>query len=73
MKKNPPLRFVKLQIINEIANHSLDLLDREKAGKITSAEFLSQSFPANAIQTIDKAIAKSIELFNSKESSNENW
>jgi len=72
MKKNPPLRFVKSQIINEIANHSLKLLDLEKAGKITSAEFLSQSFPANAIQTIDKAITNAIDLFNSKESNNEN-
>jgi hypothetical protein len=72
MKKNPPLRFVKSQIINEIANHSLKLLDLEKAGKINSAEFLAQSFPANAIQTIDKAIANAIDLFNSKESNNEN-
>lgn len=72
MKKNPPLRFVKSQIINEIANHSLKLLDLEKAGKINSAEFLAQSFPANSMQTIDKAIANAIDLFNSKESNNEN-
>jgi hypothetical protein len=72
MKKNPPLRFVKSQIINSIANHNITLMELEKAGKINTSEFLAQSFPANAIQTIDNAIANSINLFNSKECSNEN-
>ena len=72
MKKNPPIRFVKSQIINSIANHNITLIELEKAGKINSTEFLAQSFPANAIQTIDNAIANSIDLFNSKELSNEN-
>jgi len=72
MKKNPPIRFVKSQIINSIANHNITLIELEKAGKINSTEFLAQSFPANAIQTIDNAIANSINLFNSKELSNEN-
>ena len=72
MKKNPPIRFVKSQIINSIANHNITLIELEKAGKINSTEFLAQSFPANAIQTIDNAIANSIDLFNSEELSNEN-
>jgi len=72
MKKNPPIRFVKSQILNGIVNHNVDLMELELAGKISQSEFLAQSFPANAIQTIDNAIANSIELFNSKESSNEN-
>ena len=72
MKKNPPIRFVKSQIINSIANHNITLIELEKAGKINSTEFLAQSFPANSMQTIDNAIANSIDLFNSKELSNEN-
>ena len=72
MKKNPPIRFVKSEIINSIANHNITLIELEKAGKINSTEFLAQSFPANAIQTIDNAIANSIDLFNSEELSNEN-
>jgi len=72
MKKNPPLRFVKSQIINSIANHNITLIELEKAGKINSSEFLSQSFPANAMQTIDNAIANAIELFNSEDRANEN-
>lgn len=72
MKKNPPIRFVKSQIINSIANHNITLIELEKAGKINSTEFLAQSFPANSIQTIDNAIANSIDLFNSEELSNEN-
>jgi hypothetical protein len=72
MKKNPPLRFVKSQIIHSIANHNITLIELEKAGKINASEFLAQSFPASSMQTIDNAIKDSIELFNSKESSNEN-
>lgn len=72
MKKNPPLRFVKSQIINEIANHSINLLELEKTGQINSSEFLAKSFPADAIQTIDKAIATAIDLFNTEELANEN-
>ncbi len=72
MKKNPPIRFVKSQIINSIANHNITLIELEKAGKINQSEFLAQSFPANSMQTIDNAIANSIDLFNSKELSNEN-
>ena len=72
MKKNPPIRFVKSEIINSIANHNITLIELEKAGKINSTEFLAQSFPANSMQTIDNAIANATELFNSKELSNEN-
>ena len=72
MKKNPPIRFVKSQIINSIANHNITLIELEKAGKINSTEFLAQSFPATSMQTIDNAIANSIDLFNSEELSNEN-
>ena len=72
MKQNPPIRFVKSQILNGIVNHNVDLMELERAGKISQSEFLAQSFPANAIQTIDNAIANSIDLFNSKELSNEN-
>jgi hypothetical protein len=72
MKKNPPIRFVKSQIINSIANHNITLIELEKAGKINSTEFLAQSFPANSMQTINNAIANSIDLFNSEELSNEN-
>jgi len=72
MKQNPPIRFVKSQILNGIVNHNVDLMELERAGKISQSEFLAQSFPANAIQTIDNAIANSIDLFNSEELSNEN-
>ena len=72
MKKNPPITFVKSQIINSIANHNITLIELEKAGKINSTEFLAQSFPANSMQTIDNAIANAIELFNSQDETNEN-
>ena len=71
--KNPPISFVKSQIVNAIANHTLELLEREKSGEIDNQHFLACSFPANAIKTIDKAIANSIELFNSEDATNENW
>ena len=35
MKKNPPIRFVKSQILNGIVNHNVDLMELEKAGKIS--------------------------------------
>lgn len=72
MKKNPPIRFVKSQILNGIVNHNTDLLELEMAGKISHPEFLAQSFPASAMQTIDSAIANSIELFNTEDEINEN-
>ena len=70
MKKNPPIRFVKSQILNCIVNHNVDLMELEKAGKINQSEFLAQSFPANAMQTIDSAIATAIDLFNTDEPAN---
>jgi hypothetical protein len=72
MKKNPPIRFVKSQILNGIVNHNTDLLELEMSGKISHSEFLAQSFPASAMQTIDSAIATAIDLFNTKELANEN-
>ena len=72
MKKNPPIRFVKSQILNGIVNHNVDLMELEKAGQINSSEFLAKSFPADAMQTIDKAIATAFDLFNTEELANEN-
>jgi len=72
MKKNPPIRFVKEQLMNAIANRTTDLIEKESNGEITQLQFNTRNFPADAFQVIDKAIANAIELFNSEDRTNEN-
>tara|TARA_B110000483_G_scaffold58391_1_gene72936 strand:- start:903 stop:1130 length:228 start_codon:yes stop_codon:yes gene_type:complete len=69
--KNPPISFVKTEIYNAIANSTIELLEKEKKGEITSSQFNVQAFPANALSTIDNAIKNAIELFNSEENNDE--
>lgn len=69
--KNPPIRFVKEQIVIAIANRTTDLISKQGKGEITQLQFNTQVFPADAFQVIDKAIASAIELYNSKENNDE--
>ncbi len=72
MKKNPPIRFVKEQLMNAIANRTTELIEKESKGEITQLQFNTRNFPADAFQVIDSAIANAIELFNSEDRTNEN-
>lgn len=72
MKKNPPIRFVKEQLMNAIANRTTDLIEKEKNGEITQLQFNTRNFPADSFQVIDRAISNAIELFNSEDRTNEN-
>ena len=72
IKKNPPIRFVKEQIVLAIANRTTDLIAKQDKGEITQLQFNTQVFPADAFQVIDKAIAKdAIELYNTEEINDE--
>ena len=69
--KNPPIRFVKEQIVIAIANRTTDLISKQDKGEITQLQFNTQVFPADAFQVIDKAIVSAIELYNTKENNDE--
>ena len=71
-KKNPPIRFVKEQLMIAIANRTTDLIAKQDKGEITQLQFNTRNFPADAFQVIDKAISNAIELFNSEDATNEN-
>lgn len=69
--KNPPIRFVKEQIVIAIANRTTDLIAKQDKGEITQHQFNTQVFPADAFQVIDRAIASAIELYNTEENNDE--
>jgi len=71
IKKNPPIRFIKEQLVLAIANRTTDLIAKQDKGEITQLQFNTQVFPADAFQVIDKAIASAIELYNTEENNDE--